>query len=744
MPVDPSMVDHLSIGTRDLYADAETRLLGMIARQLAAGMEGPGWAQQKLVDVQQLRRASQAVVDGLARTADVEIRAAVADAYNTGGRAALAELGALPDVDARRIAESTPNARSVDRLAVETVELVTATHRGILRGVEDGYRQVVAEVSAAPLLGVDTRRQASQAAMQRFADRGLTSFVDRAGRSWSMTSYAEMTVRTSTGRAAVEAHGDRLRDAGLDLVIVSNAPHECPLCKPYEGQVLTLDGPDGARTIEAEHAIEDGRTVRVHVLGSIDGARSHGFQHPNCRHSVSAYLPGVTTAPVEHSTDPDGYKASQEQRHNERQIRRWKNRGAAAMTPEGRRAAEAKVREWQKRQREHLARHPELRRKREREQPGGGNAPDTRAAPPQNAVEAARVRHGDEHTLREMSDQQLVDASGANILDARDTARVVGEFERRDLHDRVLPDGRLVEDLGAVGDDELGRILPELSPEQARRVGAELDRRPPGRPLPNVSPELLELTDEQLGHALTRATADDLPGLAAEAHRRELLARLYPDGALAGDLSGASDDAIMWAFQYGSPDDGLRLMAELDRRYDDVLPDATAGGDVAAWEANRAALDEAVPRLDDVPPRHDEEWGAWADDLPDDPTAGMSATERWVYERELADRGARTAYTREQIREMYQEYTYTQWLDAEDFTRGNLLSREAELAGVDPQSLFSGPAHVAYSRASEDLIRYWADNPRMTMAEFEEHTTGQRTGAAERARQARDNQNRKQ
>ncbi|WP_301368417.1 hypothetical protein [Streptomyces xanthophaeus] len=72
---------------------------------------------------------------------------AVTEAYDVGARAGLAELGALSDADARRIAGSTPNTRAVDRLAAETVELVTETHRGILRGVEDGYRQVISEVS---------------------------------------------------------------------------------------------------------------------------------------------------------------------------------------------------------------------------------------------------------------------------------------------------------------------------------------------------------------------------------------------------------------------------------------------------------------------------------------------------------------------------------------------------------------------------------------------------------------------
>ncbi|WKU45978.1 phage capsid protein [Streptomyces sp. VNUA116] len=607
------MVEDLSAGVRDLYTDAEQRLLGIVARQLAADLDAPGWAVAKLRDIAALRRASQGVVDALSTATRAEVFDVVAEAYNAGAQAGLVELGALADEDARRIAEATPNTRAIDRLAHETVDLVEQTHRGILRGVADGYRQVVAEVAGTPLLGVDTRRQAAQTAMARFADRGLKTFVDRAGRAWSMTSYAEMAVRTAVGRAAVEAHGDRLRAAGLDLVIVSNTPHECPLCKPFEGKVLALDGPDGARTVEAEHATEDDRTVEVQIAGSVDEARRAGLQHPNCRHSLSAYLPGVTRAPVEHSTDPAGYAASQRQRAIERNIRRWKNRAAGAVDPDARRAAEAKVRQWQKAQREHLAEHPELIRRREREQIGAGNLPSKAPAPAQGAVEAARVRSGDARPLHEMTDEQLGNAIRTGILDERDHQAVAAEF---------------------------------------------------------------------------------------------------------------------------------------DRRYPVTAPTAAAGGTVADYTANRAVLDRLLGplRLDEPRSADPDEWGAFGRDIERGPdgTAYMSAAQKWAYEREIADRMAQTAYTRDEIRVMYREHTHLQWLAAEDATRGHMLTREAEAAGVDPRSLFSGPAHVAYARASEDLRRFWDEvSPRVTLAEFTEQVTGVVNEAAETARHAAHDQRRK-
>lgn len=209
-----------------------------MVEDLAIGARG--WVERKLAAVQAVRRATQGVVEEMGKAVRLDVFDVVAESYNTGHRSAVAESGALSD-DARRLVDDvTPNAQAVDRPAAETVDLLTERHRSILRAVDDGYRSVVAEVTATPLVGTGTRRNAAQDAMRRFADRGITSLTDRAGRPWKLTSYAEMPVRTSVGRAAPEAHTRTLTDAGVDLALVSNASRECPLCRDWEGLALSL------------------------------------------------------------------------------------------------------------------------------------------------------------------------------------------------------------------------------------------------------------------------------------------------------------------------------------------------------------------------------------------------------------------------------------------------------------------------------------------------------------------------
>lgn len=84
------------------------------------------------------------------------------------------------------------------------------------------------------------------------------------------------------------------------------------------------------------------------------------------------------------------------------------------------------------------------------------------------------------------------------------------------------------------------------------------------------------------------------------------------------------------------------------------------------------------------------------------------------------DADRRKGETREQaLRRQYQEVTYLGMLQAEEWTRGNLLNKAGQAAGVDPASLFSGRRDRARTYASEELKRFWEQvTPRQTYQEF--------------------------
>ncbi|MFF1715521.1 phage minor capsid protein [Streptomyces sp. NPDC058268] len=97
------------------------------------------------------------------------------------------------------IDDVTPNAQAVGGLAQESVDVVASTHRSIPRAAIDGFRAIVVEVTATPLRGTGSRRQATQDAMRRFADAGIRAFTHLAGRRWQLTSYAETHERGARG-----------------------------------------------------------------------------------------------------------------------------------------------------------------------------------------------------------------------------------------------------------------------------------------------------------------------------------------------------------------------------------------------------------------------------------------------------------------------------------------------------------------------------------------------------------------
>ncbi|CAM3457163.1 phage minor capsid protein [Stackebrandtia soli] len=378
MAVDPDHLDQITASVVALYREAEAALVRLIAKHLATWPDSdpPGWAVQKLAATRDLRRAAEAIAARLAADSSTALREAVAAAYQAGTTAATTTLGALLPDDIASAAKAAANVVTgwggIEALAGAVTADVGQKSQNILRDVEDAYRAVIAAATTRTLTGAETRRAASQAAWQGLVDRGITGFTDRSGKKWQLSSYVEMAVRTVTQRAAVQGEADRLSASGITLVYVSNSPQECALCRPFEGKVLALAGPSGH--VDIEHVLT-GKTITVNVTATLTEARAKGLFHPNCRHSISAYLPGVTVLPGPPLADPDGDEARQRQRAIERQIRKWKTRAAAAIDDEERLEARRKVRGWQGAMREHLDEHPSLKRLPYRESIGAGNIP---------------------------------------------------------------------------------------------------------------------------------------------------------------------------------------------------------------------------------------------------------------------------------------------------------------------------------------------------------------------------------
>lgn len=336
MPTSPAAWEGAASELRRIYAEAETIMLQKVARRIERGIEEDGWAEIKLSEVQRIRSELAGEVRKLSREAASEVTKAVTEAYHGGAAEAARDLAKVVEGPIKA-SFTAANRHSVQRIAAEATQKLQGTHLRILRVADDVYRQTIYEASTQAVVGTMTRREAAQRALDRFADAGITGFVDSAGRRWSIDTYAEMATRTASGRAAVEGHVDRLVENEYDLVIVSVSPAPCEKCDPWEGRVFSLRG------------LTQGYPL-------LDEAIEGGMFHPNCTHSVSAYIVGLTEKPERSPKEERGeaYEAKQRQREIERNIRKYKRREAVAITEDAKQDARRMVRKWQGIQREHL------------------------------------------------------------------------------------------------------------------------------------------------------------------------------------------------------------------------------------------------------------------------------------------------------------------------------------------------------------------------------------------------------
>ncbi len=106
--------------------------------------------------------------------------------------------------------------------------------------------------------------------------QGITAFVDKAGRRWSLHAYCSMAMRTTRRQAEVLAV--LTADPEQDLYKISSHSTTCPLCAPYEGRVYSRSGTD------PDFPPLAAAFGKVDPAGPDDLSNSWLNIHPNCLH----------------------------------------------------------------------------------------------------------------------------------------------------------------------------------------------------------------------------------------------------------------------------------------------------------------------------------------------------------------------------------------------------------------------------------------------------------------------------
>jgi len=162
----------------------------------------------------------------------------------------------------------TIHQEAVFALSEATYSRLEAVDLTIGRQVDDLFRALQLEYTQSVVLGIDSAATAARRMKEDLASRGVTGFIDRAGRQWNMANYSKMAVHNAAMQSFREGTRLRLLQYGYDLVVVSTHTKACDKCIPWQGRTLSLTGETpGYPTLEE--------------------ARAAGLEHVGCRHVMT-------------------------------------------------------------------------------------------------------------------------------------------------------------------------------------------------------------------------------------------------------------------------------------------------------------------------------------------------------------------------------------------------------------------------------------------------------------------------
>lgn len=259
-------------------------------RELAAQVEAAvrsGNLQQASQRRMQLARLV-ALLDQIGAQTEPVARRLVAEAHAQGAAATAVHLGASVAAPEIPVAFAGISREAVSALQDAMVGRLRDSRLTVGRQAQDVYAKAGRRAALRAILGADgsPRSAARQLAQDLVRDkdivrllhdsRGAVGFVDKAGKRWSMDTYSEMVVRTTTREAVVQGQVDRMVSHGVNLARVSTHSSSCPICIPLEGKLISLDG-----------------TVSEYQGEPVADSSSLPPLHPNCRHTIYPVVSAV-------------------------------------------------------------------------------------------------------------------------------------------------------------------------------------------------------------------------------------------------------------------------------------------------------------------------------------------------------------------------------------------------------------------------------------------------------------------
>ena len=249
------------------------------------------------------------------------------------------------------------NERKLNALIKATKHDMAKGETAMLRRANDEYRKIIYNAEVYYNTGVGTLAQSVDMATKDFLARGISCIEYTNGARVGIDSYARMALRTAQTRAYLLGEATKRDEWGVNTVIVNKRGVACPLCLKYCGQVF-YDDVWGNSPIPSP--------AKYPLLSE---AIAGGLYHPNCKDIHTTYFEGISTPPepmtkAEKDEASRVYNLEQQQRYNERQIRKYKRLSDGSVDPENRDRYYKKLSEWQETQKKFVKAHGDVLKRR--------------------------------------------------------------------------------------------------------------------------------------------------------------------------------------------------------------------------------------------------------------------------------------------------------------------------------------------------------------------------------------------
>ena len=329
----------------EIYREMELELIRSMKRNLGlhlaeekeAGVKYPQWQAIKFKEMKRYERQNLNIIRRSTARIPKDVSAHMQDEFRQGSSHEIKKykkVNRALGISSEPVKDSffRTDARKVTSMIDDVNNSLRTANTAVFRMTNDAYREVVFKYSMFVSNGVYTEKQAYDAAVKSFLERGINCIEYKDGRRVNIADYAQMAVRTANQRAYMTGQGEFRKKLGRTLIRISQHSTSCELCRPFERQVLIDDVFSGGTQADGDYML-------------LSEAMAKGLYHPRCRHGSATYFPELDDK-IEEKPIKDNSAAKAEKAHAENMVQKYKRLSEGSLCPENVARYQAKLEEW--------------------------------------------------------------------------------------------------------------------------------------------------------------------------------------------------------------------------------------------------------------------------------------------------------------------------------------------------------------------------------------------------------------